>query len=124
MRLLVDDVAELAGPDGGDDEDLAREAGEADLNALLVLGHGRPQVAAVLTYGGARLVLVLVVEPHARRRPGRAEPVDAQPGADLVVGPGVRVGPVVELLVWVGQITARSVFIIHALEYRRCKQTL
>lgn len=99
VRLLVDDVAKLAGPDGGDDEDLAREAGEADLDALLVLGHGRPQVAAVLAHRGARLVLVLVVEPHARRRAGRAEPVDAEPGADLVVGPGVRIGPVVQLLV-------------------------
>nr|POE65110.1 hypothetical protein CFP56_34778 [Quercus suber] len=36
-------------------------------------------------------------------RPGSAEPVDADPRADLVVGPGVVVGPVVQLLVQPGE---------------------
>lgn len=43
------------------------------------------------------------VDPRVRRRARRAEPVDRDPGADLLVRPGVTVRPVVQLLVDPGQ---------------------
>ena len=45
------------------------------------------------------VVRALVVDARGRGGAGGAEPVDAHPGADLVVGPGIAVGPVVQLLV-------------------------
>lgn len=48
-------------------------------------------------------VLGLVVDAHAGRRARRRELVHAHPGEHLVVGPGVPVGPVVQLLVHPGQ---------------------
>ncbi len=52
---------------------------------------------------GVRRVSHFVVDPRAGRGPGGREPVDRDPGQDLVVGPGVRVGPVVELFVDPGE---------------------
>lgn len=41
----------------------------------------------------------LVVDPMRSSRAGTTELVDRDPGEDLVVGPGVRICPVMQLLV-------------------------
>lgn len=45
----------------------------------------------------------LVVDANVRGGPRGREPVDADPGEDLVVGPRVGIGPVVQLLVDPGE---------------------
>ncbi len=58
-----------------------------------------PELGAV----GTGRVSHFVVDPRVGCRPGGREPVDRDPSQDLVVGPGVLVGPVVEFFVDPGE---------------------
>ena len=57
----------------------------------------------------AVLVPALVVDPHTCSWTGRAEPVDTNPRADFVSVPGIRIRPVVQLLVDPGQKAGRTI---------------
>ncbi len=48
-------------------------------------------------------MFILIIEIQARRGTGDGEVVDADPGQDLGVGPGVIVSPVVQLFVEPGE---------------------
>lgn len=100
VLLLVDDVAEGAHPRAGQDREVHGEVAEAELDA----GRPRPYPVPVdLVLAAVHVVDRLVVDPDAGGGARRAEPVEADPGAHLVVRPGVRVRPVVQLLVDPGQ---------------------
>ena len=79
-------------PQLGELHELLWELSRPQLDVLDVRRHP----SAVLTRA---LVFALVVDALTGGGPGGAEPVDADPGKDLVVGPGVAVGPVVQFLV-------------------------
>lgn len=51
----------------------------------------------------------LVVDERSGGGPGGREPVDGNPSQDLVVGPGVRVRPIMELLVDPGEEGDRAI---------------
>jgi len=87
--------------------------GGAQLDVRDELGH--------LGTVACRLVLGLVVDALAGCRPGGGEPVDGDPGQDLVVGPCVAVGPVVEFLVDPGEEADRAVghAVANCLGFRR-----
>ena len=70
---------------------IPREVGEAEFDARHVLAQlGAVQVGSVVHF---------VVNADAGGGAGGGEEVDRDPGEDLVRGPGVGVGPVVEFLV-------------------------
>ena len=75
---------------------------EAELDGGVVLHNALVTVGA----GG---VPAFVVDVAGGSRAGAAELVDADPGEDFVVGPGVGVSPVVELLVDPGEQGDRGV---------------
>ena len=88
--------AERLVPQLGELHELLGELGRAQLDVLDVRRHPGAVLARAL-------VLAFVVDALAGGGAGGAEPVDADPGQDLVVGPGVAVAPVVQLLVEPGE---------------------
>ncbi|KAF4509392.1 hypothetical protein G6O67_003568 [Ophiocordyceps sinensis] len=93
---LKDDGPRQRRPAPGHDPQVPGEPGDAQRDPGDVC-HGLPQVVA------RRAVAHLVVDAQAGGRAGGGEVIDGDPSQDLVVGPGVVVGPVVELLVDPGQ---------------------
>ena len=77
------------------DGEIPGEIREPEFDARDVLGD----VGAVRVRG----VVDFVVDAHVGGGAGGGEVVEGDPGEDLVVGPGVGVGPVVELFVDPGE---------------------
>ena len=83
------------------DPQLLRKMRQADLDVRNELGQS---FAGNLPLPAAPPIMHrLVVDPRVGRGTRGAEPVDGDPGAHLVRGPGVGVGPVVQLLVDPGE---------------------
>lgn len=76
------------------DQQLPREVAEPELHTGHVPGRPPPQVPAVLEQAPR-----LEIDTHTGGGSRARELVDGDPREDLVVGPGVGVGPVVQLLV-------------------------
>lgn len=95
MLLFKHDGPEGPAPAFGREVEVPREIGQPELD----VGDVLRQRGAVRVRG----VVDLVVDAHAGGGAGGGEVVERDPGEDLVVGPGVGVGPVVEFLVDPGQ---------------------
>ena len=108
VGLLEDNIAEGAAPNMWRMRDVHGKTRKADLDAGLPALEIRHEHGAGADAGCMRAE-ELVVEPPAGGRAGRAEPVDRDPGAHLVVGPGVVVSPLAQLLVDPGEQTGGAV---------------
>lgn len=95
MVLLEHAIPHGPRPGTGQHVDVAREMADADLDAAQPL----LELRALQPLAPEPAAADLVIDAARGRRPRDAEPVHADPGADLFGRPRVRVRPVVEFLV-------------------------
>lgn len=103
--LLKDTIAHDARPSAGQHVDVAWEMADANLDTRLPLSDFVARDALTPWPAAAQFM----IDPATGRGPGSAEPINADPGADLLIGPGIPVRPVMELLVDPAEQTYRAV---------------
>ena len=94
LLALIDDRTERAPPSPGQNSKLSGRVTQTKLDGRDV------SLCPFAIDDGCGHVCGFVVDAEAGGWAGSREPVYADPGQDLVVGPGVVVGPVMELLIY------------------------